>query len=938
MPATRTRRPLLAGVAAFALLHGGSAMALPVLGAAPPQVSAGGGQPVIATGAGAVRVDLNAPRTIIDWASFNLTAAERADFVFDQRSWIVVNRVTGSAINIDGRVFAGQAANLNAALPATPGGNVWFYSPQGVIFGANARVDVGGLMATSAAPNTAQFLTPGNNNITFTGTGAGGSVTVAGGAQFNATAHIAFAAPRVATSAGSAVTVSDYGSALYLGADTFELQFFPTFNDDLSLFTFIVPNRGAGTANPQALSIAGQTTSGTIYLAAYSRGAVASELINAPGLLTARSSFAEYGQVTITTGRNVILGQPGPGDNPPVANQVTGLTVGHARIGEVNADGNVNIILTGVSYDAGPQGDLTATRVRAGQGLVIGGSTVNIPGGVSSGDAGVNARSAHIVAGRELTIPTITAAGDLFFGSRFNSSTFDRATSGGNLTIRNAQTVSGNLLSSVGSLTINSGGAVNVANLSGGAVNISIGGAVNVTNLTGSTSLTVGSTGAQTYGSVTGGTVSLSTAGAINATTLTGSTVSAASVGALRVVSASATTSFAAGSNTSVDLGSVTAPSFAATSLVVRLGAVDVSGNALVRTPQMDLAASFTAANLSIEGSGGVFRLGGDGPLGLTNAELQRIRVTGALNLYAGQTVATAGNPNPLYADFEVLDVTVDTTRIPRLNLFAHGGRQVSVTGLVDVIGEGGVLQIGDPGNDAWRPDRIVITGALGRASGDPLAGYTDVHGFRSVALHAADDILIGSSRFIDLVRDAPPESIDLARGLPLGVAAQGDEQGRLFLVAGRATLAAGDRILQQNTGVLGQEAGVYLSGAGVDEGDPLLTLGGGASADLFGALGGETGVVSGRMASFSQRITVDTDGAPRSGVLRLNGCPLGVGCAVSTPADHFRLDRFRPAAPAAAIDPPVLVPVLPGVDDDERETDPVITGAGNEEIWRKPQ
>lgn len=938
MPSSPARRPLgllILGAASLTLALGGpAAAALPVLGTAPPQVSAGGGQPIIVTGGGAVRVDLNAPRTIIDWSSFNLAAGERAVFLFDQRSAFVLNRVTGSAISINGQVFAGQAANLNSALPSTPGGNVWFYSPQGVAFGANASVDVGGLLATSSAPNTAQFLTPGNRNITFTGSGSGGPVTAAGGARFNATATVTFAAPRVTTAAGSTVTVSDYGSALYLGADSFELQYFPSFNDDLSLFTFIIPNRAAGTANPQALSLAGQTTSGTIYLAAYSRAALASELINAPGLLTARSSFAEYGQVTITTGRNVILGQPGPGDNAPIANLVPGLTVGHARIGEVNADGNVNIILTGVNYDQAPQGNLTATKVRAGQGLVIGGSIVSIPGGVSAGDAGVNARSAHIVAGLQLSIPTITVAGDLFFGSRASTTTFDRVTSGGDVSIRNNQTISGNLLSSSGSLSLQSAaGTINVTNVSsGGALNFSTGGAVNITNLTGSTSVTIGSTGSQTYGAVTGGAVSLSTAGAINATTFSGTTVSAGSIGALRIASTTATTSLAVGSNTSVDLGSVTAPTFTANAPLVRLGTANVSGDALVRTPQIDLTTSFTAGNLSIEGTSGAFRLGGDGPLGLTNAELQRIRVTGALNLYAGQTVPTTGNPNPVYGDFEVLDATVDATRIPRLNLFAHSGRQVTISGVVDVVGPGGRLQVGDPMNEAWRPDRIVLSGALGRADGDAIAGFTNVRGFQSVSLNAGRDILIGSSRFIDLVDDAAPETIDIGRGLPDGVAPQGDELGRLFLVAGGARLSAGERILQQNTGAPGVEGGVFLSGAGVSATEPVLSVGGGAATDIFVALQDERGVVSGRLASVSQRIFADSDG--RSRTVRVNGCPLGLGCAVSTPASQFRLDQFRPAARRAAIDPPLLFP--PSRLDDERETDPVIVSSGNEEIWRE--
>ena len=136
------RLVLAGGVAATALLTAGAALALPVAGAGPYAVSPGGGQPIIATNANAVRVDLNAPRTIIDWQSFNLAGGERADFLFDQRNWIVLNRVTGSAISINGTVFGGQQANFNSPPAATPGGNVWFYSPQGVAFGASARVDV----------------------------------------------------------------------------------------------------------------------------------------------------------------------------------------------------------------------------------------------------------------------------------------------------------------------------------------------------------------------------------------------------------------------------------------------------------------------------------------------------------------------------------------------------------------------------------------------------------------------------------------------------------------------------------------------------------------------------------------------------------------------------------------------------------------------------
>ncbi len=927
------RLVLAGGVAATALLTAGAALALPVAGAGPYAVSPGGGQPIIATNANAVRVDLNAPRTIIDWQSFNLAGGERADFLFDQRNWIVLNRVTGSAISINGTVFGGQQANFNSPPAATPGGNVWFYSPQGVAFGASARVDVGGMLATSAAVNTAAFLNATNLNINFTGSGSGGPVTVAAGAAMTGTAHLAFIAPSVTTRAGSNFTVSDYGSVLYGGADSFEVQMFPTFNDDLTIFTFILPSAAAGTPITNALNIAGATQSGTIYLAAYSRAALASEMINAPGLLVARSSFAAYGQVTITTGRNIILGQPGPGEDGPLANLNTGLTVGSARIGEINADGNVNVILTGVDYDKGPLGNLNATKIRAGQGLVIGGNVINIPGGVSAGDTGLNFGSASVVAGAQLTIPTITARTDLFFGSRFNGVTFDRATSGGNLSILSMQTVAGNLLSSVGNLTVSSGGPVNVARVSGGAVSLSVANTVNIAALVGSSSVTTGTSGAQTYGSVTGGTVALSTSSTISAATLSGSSIDLGSTGGQTIGSATGG-SVIFRSNGLADIGSVATSALTINASSVRLGAGTVSGDAVIRTQNLELLTSFAGRNLNIEGIAGRFRLGGTEEPGLTNAELQRITLTGALNLYAGQREPSNAVPNPLYGDFEVLDLTLDAARIPRLNLFAHTDRKVSVLGTVRVTGSGAALQIGDPtAGSAWLPSRIVITGSVGTALGDPVTGFTEVQAFDLVQLYAKNDILMGSSRFIDLIDPVPAAEIDIARGLPAGVAATGEEIGHLFLVAGKAQMTAEDRIVQQNSGPVGQEAGIYLTGQGVDGADALLEIGKAKVADLFGAIATDTGITFGKDASFSARIgRIEGDGA--AGFIRINGCPLGVGCALSGPATQFRIESFRPAETRAAIDPPVLSPP-PAVDEDERDSEAVVTGTGNEEIWR---
>ena len=143
---TPLKTALACGAAAAALLAV-PAQALPVPGQGPAQV-AGGGQPTVSSSGPQMTVNINAARTIIDWSSFNVGASEGVTFNFGQRAWIVLNR-TNSAISIDGQLRAIHTPT-NAV-----GGNVWFYSPQGVAFGPGARVDVGAMLATSAAPSTA---------------------------------------------------------------------------------------------------------------------------------------------------------------------------------------------------------------------------------------------------------------------------------------------------------------------------------------------------------------------------------------------------------------------------------------------------------------------------------------------------------------------------------------------------------------------------------------------------------------------------------------------------------------------------------------------------------------------------------------------------------------------------------------------------------------
>ncbi len=167
-------------------------------------------------------ITLNAPRTITDWAStgglsdFHPTAAQGVAFHFGARDWIAIVRSAGR-IEVDG------ALKTVLGTTDTVGGNLWLLSGAGVLFTGNARVDVGGLLASTAGFSTmADALDPAKSAFAFdVAGGAGSGVTVQSGARIAGTGGtLAFIAPSVVTESGSAITGTGGTSALFAAAGT----------------------------------------------------------------------------------------------------------------------------------------------------------------------------------------------------------------------------------------------------------------------------------------------------------------------------------------------------------------------------------------------------------------------------------------------------------------------------------------------------------------------------------------------------------------------------------------------------------------------------------------------------------------------------------------------------------------------------------------------
>jgi filamentous hemagglutinin family protein len=158
--------PAIAQIAATALPGGGVVSA---------------GSAAISQAGSTLRIDQTSAKAVIDWQRFNIGREATVQFRQPSAAAVALNRVgaDGGRSIIDGHLSAN--------------GQVWLLNPGGVLFSPSARVDVGGLLATSLKLGNDDFM---RGNIRFTKDGAGsienqGTLTAADGG------YIALLAPEV---------------------------------------------------------------------------------------------------------------------------------------------------------------------------------------------------------------------------------------------------------------------------------------------------------------------------------------------------------------------------------------------------------------------------------------------------------------------------------------------------------------------------------------------------------------------------------------------------------------------------------------------------------------------------------------------------------------------------------------------------------------------
>lgn len=301
--------------------------------AAAPQggvVAAGTGS--IATAGSTTTVQQGSERLVVNWQSFGIAAGETVRFDQPSATAVALNRVQGQ----DPSVLLGQ---LQA------NGRVFLLNPNGILFGASAQVEVGGLVASTLGMADADFLA---DRWVLSGTGGsvrndgllratgGGSIALVGGEVRN-TGTIEATQGSVLLAAGSRVSFDMFDGRLTLSVDQ-------------GVAGALVANGGIA-----------QADGGRVILTARGRDALAAGAVNNTGLVQARS-LANIG------GGRIELRAEGPGDSLTVDGTLDASAPGGGDAGTIDTVGSrVQVAPTAALLLDAPAGGAGAWRLQTSQ-------------------------------------------------------------------------------------------------------------------------------------------------------------------------------------------------------------------------------------------------------------------------------------------------------------------------------------------------------------------------------------------------------------------------------------------------------------------------------------------------------------------------------------------------------------------------------------------
>ncbi|TWA72857.1 hypothetical protein FBZ82_102458 [Azospirillum brasilense] len=269
---------------ALSTLFAGAAYANPLEG-----IVTAGAATIQSTTPKSMEILQSTDKAIINWKSFSIDAGEKVTFQQPSAASVTLNRVTG---NDPSKIMGSLSAN----------GTVMLVNPNGVVIGAGAKVDVGGLVATTANISDANFMA-GKYQFDQASTKPNAMVVNEGDITVKDSGLAALVAPHVRN---SGVIRAKLGKVALGGAETFTLDFHGDglISFDASSAVKTVAKDADGKPVAALVVNSGEIAAegGSVTLSARAVKGVIDNVINTDGVIKATSVGSANGKIVLSGG------------------------------------------------------------------------------------------------------------------------------------------------------------------------------------------------------------------------------------------------------------------------------------------------------------------------------------------------------------------------------------------------------------------------------------------------------------------------------------------------------------------------------------------------------------------------------------------------------------------------------------------------------------
>jgi len=212
-------------------------------------------------------------QTSLNWQSFNISKGETVNFIQPSANAVAVNRIA----DVQGSQILGQ---LNA------NGQVWLINPNGLLFGKDAQVNVGALVAS-----TLEMRDSGLSATTFSG-GSSAQITNLGNIQAAPGGYVALVGHQLDN---QGIISTAQGTTMLGAGNTVRLQW----GENKALGLEVQASQlNALAANAGLI----QADGGQVLLSAGARDSVLASVVNNTGIVQARSMSTQAGRIVLLGG------------------------------------------------------------------------------------------------------------------------------------------------------------------------------------------------------------------------------------------------------------------------------------------------------------------------------------------------------------------------------------------------------------------------------------------------------------------------------------------------------------------------------------------------------------------------------------------------------------------------------------------------------------